>query len=302
MTRGDLLGAVCFGGDSAAANVSHGFPSLTLPIRTFGAGRVEAWRSASPVHARVEDGIAIARNDDVLFASAVRGNGTIEDATRDVYTRLIALARAEGYPHFLRIWNHVRGINEQERELERYRYFCTGRFDAFESHGYALRGDLPAASAVGMRAEGLAVFAIASRTPATQIENPRQVSAYDYPLRYGPRSPSFSRATVATFGSDKLVFVSGTASVVGHETKHVGNVAGQIEETLHNLERVLEVAGATLDDLVAVKTYVRHADDHDAVARVVDHTLPRAQRLYVHADICRADLLLEMEGVARRSE
>jgi enamine deaminase RidA (YjgF/YER057c/UK114 family) len=193
----------------------------------------------------------------------------------------------------LRVWNHVRGINSVDGELERYRSFCRGRHDAFASHGYGLRADLPAASAVGMREGSLATYFVASRGAAEQVENPRQVSAYDYPREYGPRSPSFSRATVA--GS--LVFISGTASIVGHESRHHGDVDAQLDETIENLD---QVAGATLGDIISLKVYVRDRND---CARIAARLAPRipAPAIYLEADICRAELLLEIEAVAKRA-
>jgi chorismate lyase/3-hydroxybenzoate synthase len=183
---------------------------------------------------------------------------------------------------------------------ERYRSFCAGRYESFARHGYALRTDLPAASAVGMRGHGYQAYFLASRTPGVQIENPRQVSAYDYPPQYGRRSPSFSRATVLRDGDESLVFIAGTASILGHETKHHGDVCKQTEETIRNIALVLGAAEMKLDDLVMAKAYVRRADDCEAVRSHLRAALGDTPVLYVLADICRADLLVEVEGVARR--
>jgi enamine deaminase RidA (YjgF/YER057c/UK114 family) len=148
------------------------------------------------------------------------------------------------------------------------------------------------------------VYFIASRTPAIQVENPRQVPAYEYPPVHGPRSPSFARATVAEWNDSAMIFISGTASVVGHETKHHGDLQGQIEETLRNLEAIVHCAAsrigrpASIDDLTIAKTYVRRPEDYDTIAGAMTAAMPRAQHLFLEADICRRDLLLEIEGVA----
>jgi len=207
--------------------------------------------------------------------------------------------RELGYPRLLRVWNHVGSINECEETLERYRRFCVGRHTALTNAGYA-REQFPAASAVGMRGAGIAVSFIASRTESLQVENPRQVAAYDYPPAYGPRSPSFSRATVA----DGTVFVSGTSSVVGHETRHPGDIVAQVKETLCNLDRIVGIAGASLENLRFVKTYIRRAADYETVRSLVESALPNARGLYLESDICRRDLLVEIEGVSspERSE
>jgi chorismate lyase/3-hydroxybenzoate synthase len=210
-----------------------------------------------------------------------------------VYTRLIAQARAAGCPYFVRMWNYLGGINEDDHGRERYQLFCAGRHDAFVAAGYHHDVDLPAASAVGMRGRGLVAYYLAAREPGVQVENPRQVAAYHYPPEYGPKSPSFSRATV---WRDR-VFVSGTSSVVGHTTVHIGDVAAQLDETLRNIEVVLAQTGRTMEHVISAKTYLRRAEDYALVSDRLGKRLPA--NVFLEADICRADLLLEIECVAR---
>src|SRR3546814_7354125 len=71
------------------------------------------------------------------------------------------------------------------------------------------------------------VYWLAARTPGTPVENPRQVSAYRYPRQYGPQQPSFARAMLPPPGSAMPLLLSGTASVVGHATAHVGELLAQ---------------------------------------------------------------------------
>jgi chorismate lyase / 3-hydroxybenzoate synthase len=191
------------------------------------------------------------------------------------------------------MWNHVGQINHFDDGEERYKLFCAGRHDAFVDAGYHHDVDLPAASAVGMQGRGLATWFLAAREAGVQVENPRQVAAYNYPPQYGRKTPSFSRATVWR----DVVYVSGTSSVVGHETMHAGDVAAQLEETLRNIEIVLEQTGRDLSSVLVAKTYLRHGEDYPFVAHRLAEVLP--QNLFLEADICRADLLLEIECIAR---
>jgi enamine deaminase RidA (YjgF/YER057c/UK114 family) len=85
--------------------------------------------------------------------------------------------------------------------------------------------------------------------------------------------------------------------VVGHNTVHAGDVLAQLDETVRNIEVVLAQTGRTLANVVSAKTYVRHAADYAAIAARLEDVF--ANNIYVEADICRADLLLEIEGVAR---
>ncbi|MBV8517404.1 MAG: hypothetical protein JO197_08380 [Acidobacteria bacterium] len=255
--------------------------SVHVPLRQLGREPlVEAWRL----------------DDDVLFGSMSVEQETqpLAQIAHDVYARLIADVRAAGHPYFLRMWNHVGAINELDEGRERYQLFCAGRHDAFVEAGYHHDVDLPAASAVGTHGHGLVVYFLASREPGVQVENPRQVAAYDYPPQYGPKSPSFSRATIWR----DTIFVSGTSSVVGHATVHA-DVGAQLDETLRNIETVLRRAtpNGGLANIAAAKTYIRRAADSELIARRLEGVFP--SHLLVEADICRADLLLEIEAVAR---
>lgn len=237
--------------------------------------------------------VEILASDELLFG-AVTAEETkpLEAISRETYARLIRQVRDAGFPYFVRMWNFVGSINESD-ERERYQLFCAGRHDAFVAAGYHHDVDLPSASAVGMRGRGLITYFLAARDAGVQVENPRQIAAYNYPPQYGPKSPSFSRATVWR----DTVFVSGTSSVLGHATVHVGDVEAQIDETVRNIEAVLARTNRTLGNVIAAKTFVRNAADYSVIARRLAAVFP--VNVYLEADICRKDLLLEIECIAR---
>ena len=193
--------------------------------------------------------------------------------------------------------------------MERYRQFNVGRQEAFFEAGQAAFEGAPAACALGIHQGALCIRFLAGRAAPLPVENPRQVSAYHYPRDYGPRAPTFSRAAMAEIGGgDVALFISGTASIVGHETKHVGEVVAQAEETLRNLRAVIAAANERTTarfDLAALDcvVYVRHVGNAPIVRQVLDrelgpaaHTVSHA--VYLEADICRQDLLVEIEAHA----
>jgi chorismate lyase/3-hydroxybenzoate synthase len=280
---GELLSVVRFGSDIG-----------TPPLDTFS---IESWRSPSAVTSGRRGSIAFRRNDHVLFGRVVAAGHDLETLTENTYASVIETIRAEGFPHLFRVWNYVRDINAGDGEQERYKRFCAGRHQALTAAGL-MKEQFPAASAVGMRDGELVIHFIAGREAGTQVENARQVSAYDYPASYGRRPPSFARATIAQFGSSRLIFISGTASIVGHETRHRGDVDAQTEETIANLDTVAQACGTSLGELDLVKVFVRHAADAARVIPLLRAAVPQARLLPLHADICRTDLLLEVEAVA----
>lgn len=296
---GDVLAVIVFG---EVPDLQHVL-AVALPIPQLGTRLVEVWRASGTVRrGRVGD-LEFAHNGEVMFGAIRRDARSIVETTAGAYEAVLGTATAAGYPHLLRAWNYVSAINEEQEGLERYRGFSAGRHEAMTSHGYS-RTTFPAAAAVGMSGSDLAVCFLSAREPGIQVENPRQLSAYDYPERYGPRSPSFSRATLMKRGSSAMVLVSGTASVVGHESRHQGRLVAQIEETLQNLDLVIREAAARVDrsasvrDLTVARAYIRDAAHAPVVAQYLRQAMPAASHILLHSDICRQELLVEIEGVA----
>jgi chorismate lyase/3-hydroxybenzoate synthase len=258
----------------------------------------ELWHAPGPMRSGTAGEVGWAATDELVFAaiSAPAGEGpSLDAASRFAYVEVLATTARLGCPHLLRAWNVVPGINRSEDGLERYRRFCRGRAEAFEAHlGPAFEAQLPASSAVGSADGELVVWVLAARAAGVPRENPRQVSAWAYPPIYGPRSPSFARATRCPRGAaGERLLLSGTASIVGHRTVHAGNLLAQLDETVRNLEQLLE--GRALSSL---KIYVRHAADGPVVRSALERRLGALPALYLQADICRRELLVEVEGVA----
>ena len=225
------------------------------------------------------------------------------------YADLFEVLARSASPHLLRLWNYFPGINADGGGAERYRQFNAGRQQAFlEARRSAFEGS-PAACALGTQTGPLRVYFLAGRTPPLAIENPRQVSAYRYPDAYGPRSPTFSRAALADVGAERsALFVSGTASIVGHTTVHAGDVRRQTEESLLNIAAVRAVAAERAGvpftaDALTYTLYVRRPADLAVVREVFEQAVGARSSaalgaIYLQADICRRDLLVEIEAHA----
>jgi chorismate lyase/3-hydroxybenzoate synthase len=229
----------------------------------------------------------------------------IDALTFDIYGRLLRGMAHEGYPHILRVWNYVPHIHETSAGIDRYMLFCKGRAEAFAAHyGQDFSNSLSAASAVGCPGDALVVHMLASREPGCPIENPRQVAAHRYPERYGPKSPSFARGTVTGPSWAGTVFVSGTASIVGHESLFPGDPARQTEETMRNIEAVLDEGsvpgqggqlGARLESL---RVYVRFPEHQEVIrAAVLASTGQAVPTAWLQAEVCREELLVEIEAI-----
>ncbi|OOG53570.1 pteridine-dependent deoxygenase [Rhodanobacter sp. C03] len=211
------------------------------------------------------------------------------------YEQLHRFVAARGAQHVLRVWNYLGAINHGAGDAERYKQFCDGRargMGDFFAEGF------PAATAIGHHdaQHRLQVYLLACDQGGTRVENPRQVSAWRYPRQYGRTPPSFARAM--TLPAQDVLAISGTAAVVGHASAHQDDLDAQLEETLTNLEALLASADMTadFDTHSPLKAYVRHAADAPRVREFFRQRLPGVPVLLLHGDICRSELLVEIDG------
>jgi chorismate lyase/3-hydroxybenzoate synthase len=297
----DVLAVIGFG---RTATLDHPrFFRVHLEPLNENAPRFEVWRTRGKVRHGADGDVRWMSDGDYSMAFVEldeAANGGVDEATRRAYTSLVAWVRASVTPNFLRIWNYFDAINQGEGDDERYRRFCSGRAAGL---GPSFAGNYPAASAIGSRNDKkrIQVYAIAARAAGTVVENPRQWSAWRYPRQYGPTAPGFARGMRAPTHSPQL-YISGTAAVVGHASHHAGDIDAQLDETMKNLESLLQSAqsktalGHGAGDIL--KVYVRNADDAALIeSKLRERVGAKVPMVLLHGDICRAELLLEIDGV-----
>lgn len=315
----NLLGQITFGrirpAAVAAAPSQHVYASVLFPSASFCA---EQWWTRKIPYAESDSGIQLHSTDDLMFGvieveeRAIGAEGvpsSLQDAAELAYKKLFSLLENRGYGYLWRVWNYMGDINGVTHGVERYQQFNAGRQKGFASSDRSLIGNVPVACAIGVQSNVLSLGFLAARSPATAIENPRQISAYHYPAKYGSRSPTFSRASLAKLTHQELFLLSGTASILGHQSVHLGSAQLQTIETLANIDALLEQANLispahhaySLKDL-SLRIYIRHKNDFDTIKKVMTDRLgARHQATYVEAAICRSDLLVEIEGIASRA-
>jgi chorismate lyase / 3-hydroxybenzoate synthase len=249
--------------------------------------------------------------DELLFGSITIDEHGAEGcseallrATETAYREIFEVLATTEQRYPIRIWNYLPDINREADGDERYRHFNSARQTAFLNSGRTTVGSVPAASALGSPAGSpISIYFLAAKRPPVMIENPRQTSAYYYPPKFGIHSPVFSRACVLSEAAGTTLFVSGTASIVGHESLHQGDVVAQTRETLANIRALLEEANRVVGsaryslDALKLKVYVRQPGDLKAIEAVLTATLPASTSIvYLQADVCREDLLVEIEA------
>ena len=285
---------------SARALIPLVFSDIGLPLLA-GVGKEALFPQAQPLGRNgpfhlYQDG------HYTVGVAACHARGDMEVAARSLYGELLATAGGG----LCRIWNYVPGIVDHDPEgRENYQQFSLGRAHAFEDrYGQGFEARLPAATAVGSQGDDLVVMFATHTGAARHFENPLQTPAYKYPAAYGPRPPSFARATVlATSAGLHDAFISGTAAIRGHQTIGIGNTQAQLDCTLENMEALGEHCGlgrslaGTSSQARHLKVYLKNEYDLKLVSQSLQERLLQAgdQVSYLLSDICRKDLLVEIE-------
>jgi chorismate lyase/3-hydroxybenzoate synthase len=250
-------------------------------------------------------GVAFEARDEgahVAIRATVRGADRLGDealrgAVRRSYSEIGRWLDARGLSPW-RWWNYLPRIAAPARlAADRYQVFNVGRFDAL---GDLADGRLAAASAVGCAGADLIVDVLAGPIAGAAVESPRQRPSTRYSKRWGPRPPCFARAVVLPAraigwsAQGDCALVSGTASIVGEDSMHAGDLAAQLDETCANL-----AALAPLRTHRALRAYVREPASAAFVAAELRRRFSALDALELAiADLCRRELLVEIEGVA----
>lgn len=226
-----------------------------------------------------------------------------------------------GFDQVVRTWLYVNQINDCEAGRERYQEMNRARTDFYHDIPFGVKARAacapqtiyPASTGIGTTGVGITMncMALDSRRPDVfllPLENPQQTPAYKYQATHSPQSPKFSRAMAVVQGHFVATLLSGTASIVNSQTCHPGDIVRQTEQTIENIERLiasenfarhgLPGAGATLRDIAKLRVYVKQQEDYEKCREVCEGRLPRIPAIYLQADVCRPDLLVEIEAVA----
>lgn len=249
------------------------------------------------------------RGDDFRLASVrigdalSMGEDDFRRATETAYETLAAEMSGQDSFALVRMWNFLPRILEPlGGHPHRYMVFNEGRWQAFvRLYGspaeMALR--VPTASGVGHHGTALVVHALGAREPGQVVENPRQLEAYRYSSRYGPRPPCFARATRLRHLAAPWLLVGGTASVVGEDAVYADDVEGQLEETIRNLESLV---GENTRRPASLRVYYVRREDKGLLERRTRALFDAGDVEFVFADLCRSELLVEIEALYRNGE
>lgn len=160
------------------------------------------------------------------------------------------------------------------------------------------RQSIPASTGIGLAPADDKVTCAMDLTavlkPQESIHYLQAIGRQQCALEYGS---AFSRASQATTPAGQTVFVSGTASIdADGATTNIGDASGQINTTIENVRAVLRDMNTPDEDVVQAVAYCK-TTEVERIFNTVKDRLPWPW-LTVICDICRPDLLFEIEAAA----
>lgn len=202
------------------------------------------------------------------------------------------------YGQVKRTWIYVRRLLEWYDDLNRVRTAF------YRTEGLDMGGALafPASTGIQCSCDGeeimMDVLAFDTEGPQTASAIPITTSSRQHQsFKYGS---AFSRGMAFEIEGRRTVHISGTASInPAGASIHVGDAEMQSLETLMCIAAILEEQGGSLENITSATLFCKDRASFEAWQRVSRLLrIPALPKVCVLADVCRHDLLVEMEAVA----
>lgn len=239
---------------------------------------------------------------------------SVRQQAKQIFHTIKSILECEGMPinSIVRQWNYIERITDLDGESQRYQLFNDERTSFYEMTDWP--NGFPAATGIGMMAGGIVVdcLAVSGVDQDLPLTNPLQIDAHAYTQgvligaedqnRGIKTTPKFERAKYIGNTNKALVYVSGTAAIRGESSLGVGNAARQTQLTLENISHLVStdntvtpVSGVRCLEMLRV--YIKHEEDFEEIREVCSQYNAAANVSYLLADICRDELLVEIESV-----
>lgn len=245
-------------------------------------------------------------------------NISFEEKCTAVFLRIGQLLTLEGFcaGEIVRQWNYIGQITHFDAGNQHYQVFNNARTayylqDDF-AHGY------PAATGISLPDDCLIISLIAlqktSGSSVIPVDNHWQIPAYSYSgavlvdgkSLHFKTTPKFERAKLLLIDGTADCFVSGTAAIRNEHSLCIADVVPQTRQTIENINFLISGENLRLNNctnavdlhLNSIRVYIKNPEDYPAVKSEVETAWPGLNAIYLLADICRPELLVEIEGVA----
>ncbi len=269
------------------------------------------------------DGVCYGRiesdSESLLFVEGIPASdfsASVRSQSDEVFAKLDGLLSAYGFEvdDIVRQWNYIGNIVACREGKQNYQEFNDARSAYYGKGGWG-KG-YPAATGIGTSCDGIVVGGIAFKRGDNggiyPIDNPLQIAAHVYSKRVliddaenaVKSTPKFERAKLIETERGACCFVSGTAAIRGEESMDASSARLQTIKTIENIEYLVSKEnlvrfGIKPYDLryVQLQVFIKNEEDYAEVREVVEHSYPNMPVVYSIADVCRSELLVEIEGI-----
>ena len=246
-------------------------------------------------------------------------NTDTRSAAVAAFDQMKAILDAEGmsFNHVVRQWNYIGNILEIKHGFQNYQIFNEVRSEVYQKyrtiHGY------PSATGIGMRLDGVSLDFCAllanEQVIIKPVENPNQVNAYEYGQevlkgvagkgKSVKHPPQFERALLLSGYIRSTLFISGTASIIGQDTIGIEDIEKQTTVTLDNISRLTDqtrlewmipTSEKEWGKYLLLRVYVKNQNDFSTVKSICNKRFPDVPSVFIESDICRDNLLVEIEA------
>lgn len=247
----------------------------------------------------------------------------ISQQSTDIFSKLQSILYKHNFTigDIIRQWNYIGNITGCNNNEQIYQIYNNSRSQFYQKslwpNGY------PAATGIGAQFNGLIVSCIALKSINSNsqkvypLNNPLQIAAHSYSkeVLIGStqtslkETPKFERAKLIDFANNIYCFISGTASIRGEYSTHIQSPKKQTELTLSNIEYLISSENLRQNScpnvslkICNLRVYIKNKAHYQIIRETVEERFPSIPTIYLFTDICRQELLVEIEGVCQLSQ
>ena len=247
---------------------------------------------------------------------------TFKENTQETFRLFDASLHSNGFDYhdIVRQWNYIENIihieEGNDKPLQNYQIFNDLRSLYYGNTDF--RNGYPSATGIGTEYGGCTIEAIAfkekNRNSIKPVTNSFQIDAHSYSSNVlignaieeikRVSTPKFERGKYLQFGEEGLLFISGTASIIGEQTVHTEDVSKQTLTTIKNIDHLISkdnldnsnISVSSHPRLLNYRCYLKNESDYSVVKSLCDNHYGKDIGFIIKADICRNNLLVEIEA------
>lgn len=254
----------------------------------------------------------------MLFIEAIPASDftqSVKNQSQEVFDKLDAILTKHGFAidDIVRQWNYIGNIVSHKDGKQNYQQFNDARTHYYQKGVW--QNGYPAATGIGTQCEGIIVGGIALKScnkGVYPIDNPLQIAAHSYSKSVLidnaedalKSTPKFERAKLIETQKGACCFVSGTAAIRGEKSIHTTSAKLQTSMTIENIDYLVSPENLVRYGckpyslhFVQLQVFIKNKEDYDEVKSVVEKAYPQLPIVYTVADVCRSELLVEIEGI-----